>query len=86
MDLLSIIAPIKVNKGKGGKAGLNGRGGNGGPGGRGGSSYSWTTTSYSALCKGQGRSLSKTHTHHHTNPGGSDGPIGTYGKAGSAKT
>lgn len=46
MDLLLMIAPIKIKGGRGGDSGLNGHGGSGGPGGQGGSSYSWTTTSY----------------------------------------
>jgi hypothetical protein len=46
MDLLLMLAPIKVHGGKGGAAGRNGVGGAGGPGGRGGRPHTYSTTTY----------------------------------------
>ncbi len=58
-----------------GFAGEPGRGGRGGAGGKGGSGYHWTTTSRYTDSKGN----VQTQTHHHYNPGGSDGRDGRSG-------
>ncbi|MBX3232963.1 MAG: hypothetical protein KIT84_11725 [Labilithrix sp.] len=77
--LLMLIAH-DVRGGSGGRAGRNGPGGSGGRGGRGGSSYSWTTTE--TYVDAEGRSQSRTKFH--SNPGGSTGPSGRSGFAGTA--
>ncbi len=69
-----------VAAGGGGRAGRNGRGGSAGAGGPGGASHHWTTTSTHTDSKGNTR----TKTHHHSNPGGSDGPSGSAGRSATA--
>jgi len=82
-DLMMLVQP-RVAGGEGGQAGANGAGGSGGPGGDGGSSYSWTTTSTETRHDAQGRPQQHTVHHHHSNPGGSDGPRGRSGRDAAA--
>ncbi|MHB0959579.1 MAG: DUF7932 domain-containing protein [Pirellulaceae bacterium] len=83
-DLLMLIQP-HVNGGAGGEPGANGAGGAGGPGGEGGSAYTWTTSSVEYHTDAQGRRQPRTVSHHHRNPGGSDGPQGQRGRDGTAR-
>jgi len=69
---LLMLVRHDIAGGRGGAKGINGPGGIGGSGGAGGSSYSWTTTSTSRNSDGSTR----THTHYHSNPGGSAGVRG----------
>ncbi len=69
-----------IRGGTGGAPGHNGAGGSGGAGGRGGDSYSWTTTSESRNADGS----TTTHTHYHSNSGGSNGRSGSTGMSGNA--
>lgn len=62
-----------------GFAGERGNGGIGGAGGAGGSSCHWTTTSSRTDSKGN----TTIRTHHHYNPGGSDGHRGRDGRGSS---
>ena len=68
-----------ANGGHGGSAGSNGRPGPGGYGGAGGAACHWTTTSTTGSGENQ-----KTVTHHHSQPGGSQGPSGPSGRSASA--
>ncbi len=81
---LLMLLQHETAAGEGGPAGVNGRGGAGGPGGRGGSAHHWTTTSTEFHRDSQGRTQPRTVTHHHHNPGGSDGPRGRSGRDGRA--
>ena len=74
---LGLLMLIKGNLSGGdiGFAGEPGIGGKGGPGGPGGRGYHWTTTSTFTDSKGN----TQTRTHHHYNPGGSDGRSGRNG-------
>jgi hypothetical protein len=84
MDLLLMLAPIKVRGGRGGEPGFNGHGGSGGPGGMGGFSHSWTTSHTEHYRDSNGHMQTRTHTQHHHNPGGMSGPSGPDGYPGNA--
>lgn len=76
---LLMLPKLDVSGGAGGSAGAHGHGGSGGAGGRGGSSYSWTETE--SYTDSDGNSQTRSTTHY--NSGGSDGPPGRSGAAGS---
>ncbi|MBT4792534.1 MAG: hypothetical protein HON90_13260 [Halobacteriovoraceae bacterium] len=61
--------------------GKHGVPGQGGEGGSGGSSYSWTTTTNHTRSGSDGKTEHYTETHHHSNPGGSNGSRGPRGFA-----
>jgi hypothetical protein len=81
---LLMLLQHDISPGSGGAAGTNGRGGPGGPGGHGGRAHHWTTTSTRYVRDSNGNMQPRTVTHHHSNPGGYDGPAGRSGRDGGA--
>lgn len=90
-DLAMLFDEVNVEGNRGGRKGVGQGAGSGGPGGDGGSPYSWTeeesytdTESYTDSDGNmQTRTVTKSRTTYHSNPGGSDGSSGSSGRRSS---